>query len=85
MIMTSPKVWLNKYSVYIKAPELDPRAKISINETICQRQSKHFSAKILKDELLNKFKDQFNIKIYYMENFREFERAKPFALILEKI
>lgn len=85
VIMTSPKVWLNKYSVYIKAPELDPRAKISINETICQRQSKHFSAKILKDELLNKFKDQFNIKIYYMENFREFERAKPFALILEKI
>lgn len=85
VIMTSPKVWIDKYSVYIKAPEFDPRARISINDSIRQRQSKHFSVQILKEELLDKFSDKFNIKIYFIENFREFERAKPFVLVLEKI
>lgn len=84
IIQTSPSVWLYKYTVYDKAPELDPRAKISINDSICQRQSKFLSVDILKEELLEKYSDKFRIQIYYIENCREVKGANPFALLLEK-
>ncbi len=84
VIQTSPCVWLNKYAVYDKAPELDHRAKISINNSICQRQSKFLSVGILKEELLDKYHEKFRIQVYYIENCREVKGANPFALLLEK-
>ena len=84
VIVTSPSVWKNKYSVYAEAPKLDTRAKICLNDSIKQRQSKCFSAEILKEELLDKYKDVFNITIYYIENADKIEGAKPFVLMLEK-
>lgn len=84
IIQTSPSVWLYKYTVYDQVPELDRRAKISVNDSICQRQSKFLSVDILKEELLEKYSDKFRIQIYYIENCREVKGANPFALILEK-
>jgi len=85
VIQTSPSVWLNKYAVYGKAPELDARAKISINDSICQRQSKFLSVDILTEELIRKYNDKFKIQIYYIENCGEVKGANPFALVLEKL
>lgn len=85
VIMTSPSVWYNKYAVYTDFPKLDIRAKISINESIKQRQSKHYSVEILKEELLDKYSDKFDIVVYHIENASKFKGAYPFALILTKL
>lgn len=86
VITTSPCCWYNKYwfadSEY---PRLDKRAKIFFNDSIKQRQSKTFSVEILKEEVLEKYRDSFDISIIYISNWEEIKGCRPFCLLMEKL
>ena len=84
-VLTSPSVWLTKFTSYSSMPDFDKRAKVHIQESKKQRQIKLYDVKTLKSDLLIPFAGRAAIKIFYFPNDAEVSGCPTYALILEKL
>lgn len=83
IVLTSPSVWFHKYRRCDAPPEFDPRSRVSIVDSIQQRQSKYFDPYVLYVDIIRPLQDRLDFTVYHFENFAEHQCPK-FALVAEK-